>query len=423
MKSLWKYLSALGLMFVAFLCVGIGFKSDEKADAADTCIYVAKNGKYTMSDGIIGSYNKVGVYVEQGATFIMNGGTISNYHASGIDGSSGSITINNGSVRSENSPAVSPRNCNFTINGGTITGSGSQRAISCMSATININGGTITGGISLGGGFVTYNGGTVDEIQASNGDSGALITFRKNPTSTITINKTFGTSSVLSVGNKIAKLDGISTLTLSRIKCPNLPDNLELQIQTISNEKWIVVAEKTCTLTIKAGYYNLGQSETNVTWFTTATSSGFMLSDYGSGTVIDKGSLSGSVTVPYGTIAYYHTYMGGPGLEFKSGNNNLSMRPFYYGSKLPVDHCTYKYWRFTGPQTNSDLTSSDTYNSGRGITIKEDLVVGAIYSRDNAFIAEVEEEEEETQVDAKKDSVFDIRKVQPIILKKKYEFK
>ena len=82
---------------------GEGFISKESSTNYSDCVFINKNGNFTMNSGKITNSSGTGVYVNKGGKFTMNGGEIS--HNSGYIGG-----------------VYVPKGAEFTMNGGEITG-------------------------------------------------------------------------------------------------------------------------------------------------------------------------------------------------------------------------------------------------------------------------------------------------------------
>ena len=137
--------------------------------------------------------------------------------------------------------------------------------------TLNVTGGTVSGNI-YNGGTLNYTAGTLNSVTLA---SGKYITFKGNPSSTITI-----TLDSPSVGTNIGYLDGITSVTLSRFSVTNLPANTELRI----SGSYITIAyvDRTVSFAVDpSGYGTVSQSTLTLPHGSSVSVSGSTLS-YGS---------------------------------------------------------------------------------------------------------------------------------------------
>ena len=120
--------------------------------------------------------------------------------------------------------------------------------------TLNVTGGTVIGNI-YNGGTLNYTAGTLNGVTLA---SGKYITFKGNPSSTISI-----TLDSPSVGTNIGYLDGISSVTLTRLSVTNLPSNTELRIS--GNYITIAYVDRTVSFEVDpSGYGTVSQSALSV---------------------------------------------------------------------------------------------------------------------------------------------------------------
>ena len=187
----------------------------------------------------------------KGAGEPTTGGTTSNYENAMIYVDSGASTnITGGSVG-----AMESGNSVYVADGG----------------TLNVTGGTVIGNI-YNGGTLNYTAGTLNSVTLA---SGKYITFKGNPSSTINI-----TLNSPSVGTNIGYLDGISSVTLSRLSVTNLPSNTKLRIS--GNYITIAYVDRTVSFEVDpSGYGTVSQSTLTLPHGSSVSVSGSTLS-YGS---------------------------------------------------------------------------------------------------------------------------------------------
>lgn len=137
--------------------------------------------------------------------------------------------------------------------------------------TLNVTGGTVSGNI-YNGGTLNYTAGTLNSVTLA---SGKYITFKGNPSSTISI-----TLDSPSVGTNIGYLDGISSVTLTSLSVTNLPSNTELRIS--GNYITIAYVDRTVSFEVDpSGYGTVSQSTLTLSHGSSVSVSGSTLS-YGS---------------------------------------------------------------------------------------------------------------------------------------------
>lgn len=222
-------------------------------------------GKITLTGQTMGGYYAaIGAYVSRNGTrydagtLVINGGrlTVDGYSAAGIGGcwtyesasdsyvelDGGAVTVNAGIVTATGrgtSPAIGGKNAKITINGGSVTATGSP-GIGGTAATVTINGGSVTAtgydnAAGIGNGqdreaaLVTINGGSVTatggacgagigggeysegsvvihggDVTATGGDRAAGIGGGKSRIGTVTVNggsiKVYGESRTVGIG-------------------------------------------------------------------------------------------------------------------------------------------------------------------------------------------------------------------------------
>ena len=135
--------------------------------------------------------------------------------------------------------------------------------------TLNVTGGTVSGNI-YNGGTLNYTAGTLSSVILS---SGKYITFKGNPSSTISITLYGGAS----VGETVGYLDGISSVTLTRLNVTNLPSNTELRI----SGSYITIAYVNRTVSFAvdpSGYGTVSQSTLTLPHGSSVSVSGSTLS-------------------------------------------------------------------------------------------------------------------------------------------------
>ena len=227
-KSKTKLVKLLGsiVLGLAFLCLGFfagfGGKIEE---------FVKGAGEPTTG-GTTSSYENAMIYVDSGATTNITGGSV-------------------GAMESGNSV--------YVADGG----------------TLNVTGGTVSGNI-YNGGTLNYTAGTLNSVTLA---SGKYITFKGNPSSTISITLYGGAS----VGETVGYLDGISSVTLSRLSVTNLPSNTKLRIS--GNYITIAYVDRTVSFEVDpSGYGTVSQSTLSVPHGSSVSVSGSTLS-YGGTTV------------------------------------------------------------------------------------------------------------------------------------------
>ncbi len=209
-------------MGLAFLCLGIfagfGGKIEE---------FVKGAGEPTTG-GTTNNYENAMIYVDSGATTNITGGSVG---------------------------AMSNGNSVYVADGG----------------TLNVTGGTVSGNI-YNGGTLNYTAGTLNSVTLA---SGKYITFKGNPSSTISI-----TLDSPSVGTNIGYLDGITSVTLSRLSVTNLPSNTKLRIS--GNYITIAYVDRTVSFAVDpSGYGTVSQSTLTLPHGSSVSVSGSTLS-YGS---------------------------------------------------------------------------------------------------------------------------------------------
>ena len=262
-----KCIRVLGsiIMGLAFLCLGFfagfGGKIEEFVKGADE----------PTIGGTTSSYENAMIYVDSGATTNITGGSV-------------------GSMESGNSV--------YVADGG----------------TLNVTGGAVSGNI-YNGGTLNYTAGTLNSVTLA---SGKYITFKGNPSSTISI-----TLNSPSVGTNIGYLDGITSVTLSRLSVTNLPANTELRIE--------------------GGYIKIRYVNRTVT--ITASPSGY-------------GSVSGSsITIPHGSSVS----VSGSTLSY--GSTSITATP---ASQTAQYTYSFDGW-YVG---NTQITSSRTITANTTITAR-----------------------------------------------------
>ena len=209
-------------MGLAFLCLGIFAGFGGKIEG------FVKGADEPTTGGTTSSYENAMIYVDSGATTNITGGSV-------------------GSMESGNSV--------YVADGG----------------TLNVTGGTVSGNI-YNGGTLNYTAGTLNSVTLA---SGKYITFKGNPSSTISI-----TLDSPSVGTNIGYLDGITSVTLSRLSVTNLPANTELRIS--GNYITIAYVDRTVSFEVDpSGYGTVSQSTLTLPHGSSVSVSGSTLS-YGS---------------------------------------------------------------------------------------------------------------------------------------------
>ncbi len=236
-------------------------------------LFVYKGAKYTLSSGTIsggdvGSGSGGGVEV-WGGTFTMSGGTIKNCAArfgGGVDVfTDGVFKMSSGTISGNTADAMGGGvSCQgeFTMSGGTIE----NNTANCGGGVYVLSGGTftMTGGtirnntatygadIYIFGGIFNYGGGTINgEINTD-----TTININKKPTSKLKISY-YNIAS----GTKIAKIASNVSCTESDFEILNLPEYHKVEIQTIDNEKYLVVAMDGVQITFKTTNANDGESD------------------------------------------------------------------------------------------------------------------------------------------------------------------
>ena len=157
--------------------------------------------------------------------------------------------------------------------------------------TLNVTGGTVSGNI-YNGGTLNYTAGTLNSVTLA---SGKYITFKGNPSSTISI-----TLDSPSVGTNIGYLDGITSVTLSRLSVTNLPSNTKLRIS--GNYITIAYVDRTVSFAVDpSGYGTVSQSTLSVPHGSSVSVSGSTLS---------YGSTSITATPAAQTAQYTYSFAG-----------------------------------------------------------------------------------------------------------------
>lgn len=419
MKNLVKYLSVLGLVILGFLCIMIPstMKAHAYGENGEMARVYISNGSYTHNGGTINKSGVSGVFLS-GGTFNFNGGTITGgdgmisgggihmtsgtvnmkggkitncmaYYGGGVYMSGGTFNMSSGEIIDNtgySAHAVDIAGGTFNFSGGKIAdnyygGSTNVQGIRVRSgATFNMSGGTISGHgssssdtsnygvyINEGATFI-YNGGTINDIiYLLNYSSDAYITMKKAPTSTFNI-----TMYSAKLGTKIAKLDGITTLDLSKINVTNLPADLRVDIQTINGTKYIVLVSNTLTISFEtpAAGGSFSSSSISVPYNTNVMISGGDNILVFSQTTSSGESISHHVTyqLPANTAQYaysisYFEIVNGERLStliFTKLTSDVTIRVVLnsqvrsYNLKIKIDG--------VGSLTSNNATSSDTYS-------------------------------------------------------------
>ena len=241
-----KCIKLLGsiVLGLTFLCLGFfagfGGKIEEFVKGADE----------PTTGGTTNNYENAMIYVDSGATTNITGGSV-------------------GAMESGNSV--------YVADGG----------------TLNVTGGTVSGNI-YNGGTLNYTAGTLNSVTLA---SGKYITFKGNPSSTINI-----TLNSPSVGTNIGYLDGISSVTLSRLSVTNLPANTELRIE--GGYIKIRYVNRTVTITASpSGYGSVSGSSITIPHGSSVSVSGSTLS-YG-GTSITATPAAQTAQYKYSFAGWY----------------------------------------------------------------------------------------------------------------------
>ncbi len=280
-------------------------------------VYVEENGEFSFSGGTI-SNNTVetaggGVY--SFGTFNLKGGTISGNTGTGAYVRSGSSTMSSGYVQSNSAKygagAYVYSGGTFTMSGGTISNNTAETSGGgiYVAGTFNMTGGTISGNFATYGsgvfvastGTFNYTSGTINDlIYINNSNDTSLFVLKKAPTSTLNIK--MGT---IAEGTKICKLDGITTLDLSKLKVADLPSGYQLKIRNVDGANWVVATNYVdVTISISANistsYWTILDLEANVS----------IMPPYTVVLTIKKGSTISSYGPTYTPVGtrYYQAY-------------------------------------------------------------------------------------------------------------------
>ncbi len=260
-----------------------------------------------------------GIYVGGGANYVMSGGKITN----------------------RNNAVYITGNSTFTMADGTISGN------NC--------------GVYLDKGTFNYIGGTIsDEIYLA---SGMFITLKAQPSATFNIRV-----ASTSVGTRVARLDGISSVTLSRLSVSNLPVENELAIEN----GYVVIKGKTFTVTIVSNNSNYGTVSaskiTNVPYGSSISTSSKTLTINGTSVTATPASSWSSTTTNY---SYSFTGWSYSGTKVTSdmtitANFSESTSTRYYTVSFSVNDSSYGS---VSPSSISVPYGSSISASGSTITI------------------------------------------------------
>ncbi len=216
-------------------------------------VHVEKGGTFEFRGGKI-TKNEAdsrggGVYVD-GGTFIMSGGEISGNNGATAGGGvyidSGTFELSGGKIINNTDifmgGGVYSLFSTFTMSGGEISGNGASwegNGVVVEYGKFTLKGGTIKDVVYVTAGTFEYAGGSVTWIKLDASNPWTTFIISREPSTELNINY-YNASGVTDL--KIAKLEGISTMNLSKIKLTNSKHaNAQLSIQTIDGERWIVM--------------------------------------------------------------------------------------------------------------------------------------------------------------------------------------
>ena len=208
-------------------------------------------------------------------------------------------------------------------------------------------------------GTYEYKGGSIGSVYLY---ENAYITLFTNPSETITIYK-----ENLASGSKIAKLSGISTVTLSRLSVQGMLEGMSLKIK----DGWVIVGYDTVTLSIMVSN-TAANYDYEIGWLDGLENNGQAVHNF---TVI-KGS---TLEVQYDSNSYMDGY-----IIFQEFHNDkktyLTVEPYnddYYPGSLYMND-------FRGWQINDDdsvLVSGDEESIHDHLTLNSDTFITANFVR------------------------------------------